>query len=399
MEFRMPRILFWNQSTLTIPLGGGRVRFFNPWTRRNVVAETGVLDLVDALVDGLDVDELKRRYLAAGPLALADVTEFTLWDNAYRNSDFCPEEARTIELGPADFEEFLETLTEAGLAAETAEPAFSYDKRGMADRFRGSFYEQIGTEGLFNRTVPTQWWTRQKFVEGGAALRETPYKYIQEFFLLDYFDQLQGLRVLDIGSGTGYFTAKMANKAAQVCGIDYDADYVAAAQTRYPRGKYPNLEFITADIIALESAQSNLAEMRFDRITMFDMLLFLFNQDYQSELWKQRTRVMTNVASLLEPDGLLLIMDPHPLWLTPWFGHDSAPFGILTEYRQRHFKVSPTLEEMSSLLHEAGLSIRRILEPDISDEFQEVNRKAYHFMRQIPQWWFIEAQKAPQGQG
>ena len=47
---------------------------------------------------------------------------------------------------------------------------------------------------------------------------------------------------------------------------------------------------------------------------------------------------MKSVESLLKPNGVLLVMDPHPLWLTPWFGAPDAPLGILTEYRQRRLK-------------------------------------------------------------
>jgi hypothetical protein len=68
--------------------------------------------------------------------------------------------------------------------------------------------------------------------------------------------------------------------------------------------------------------------------------------------------------------------------------------GILTEYRRKRFKVSPTLEEATGLLYSSGLRIRRILEPDINPAFAEISRAAYTFMREFSQWWVIECELA-----
>jgi hypothetical protein len=83
-------------------------------------------------------------------------------------------------------------------------------------------------------------------------------------------------------------------------------------------------------------------------------------------------------------------MDPHPFWLTPWLGQEGRPLGILAEYRSKHFKVAPTLEEFSSLAYESGFRIRRILEPRIEDAYRKIDPQGYAFMSEFPQWWFWE---------
>ena len=131
-----------------------------------------------------------------------------------------------------------------------------------------------------------------------------------------------------------------------------------------------------------------------DRVVLIDTFLFLFANTYQNVLFEHRDEILRNLARLLAPGGQLLIMDPHPLWLCPWLGADDRPFGILTEYRHRRFKVSPNLEEVSGLLYKNHLRIRRVLEPDVDPAYAAVDPRAYAFLREVPQWWFLEVEAA-----
>lgn len=389
----MSERIYWNPSCLVIPLGNGRIRCFNPWSRRNIVAEMTIIRLIDRLMIGILPNDLEKHYRAAGSPACADVTEFSLWDNAFKNPDFCPEDIAVRLFDIEDYQEFFNIMTDAGMLLDTLEPEFIYDKRSMVDRFRGCFHEQISTEGLLCRTLPGEWWVNQKFNADRTSLRDTAYKYIEERFLAEYFKSFEGLSVLDIGSGTGYFTSQMAKSASLVVGVDYNQEYVEIARQLYPKAKHPNLDFITANIIDLSSERDDLSEMHFDRVIMIDMFLFFFNEHFQRSLWMNRMKIMENILHLLKQDGQLLIMDPHPMWLTPWSGCDTMPFAVLTEYRDRFFKVTPTLEEMTCFLSDIGLRIIRILEPRVGDDFRNVDERAYRFMNQFPQWWFFITEK------
>jgi SAM-dependent methyltransferase len=186
----------------------------------------------------------------------------------------------------------------------------------------------------------------------------------------------------------------MAAHAAKAVGVDYNEDYVKIARDRSPRGEYPNLDFQVGNIIDLSAGDPEFARERYDYVVLIDTFLFLFDQVYQKTLFENRTAIVANLRKLLKPDGILLLFDPHPLWLTPWFGTPDAPFGILTEYRHRSFKVIPGLEEFTNLLFEGGLRIRRVFEPGIADEYKAVDPQAHAFMAEVPQWWCFEAELA-----
>jgi len=390
------QLLYWDPAALVMPLGRGLIRLFHVHVRRNILTTLDMIQLIDRLTGGLDRPTLEKLYDQLGPgLKTADATTFTLWDHAYNNSDFFDQSLTSADLEHLSFEEFLDLMLESGFISAKWPPEYNLKKESFADRFKGSFYEQIGTECLFQRCRPVDWWVSQKFEPDLAATRKTPYRFIQDRFLEDYFARrLAGKEVLEIGCGTGYYTRKMAAHAARAVGLDYNPDYIQAARDKWLPAPQGNLEFHVGDIIDLSAGAGIFQDLVFDAVILIDTFLFLFDEGYQAELARHRDAIMTNLVKLLKADGLLIIMDPHPFWLTPWLGPEEKPFGLLTEYRHRTFKVIPTLEEMTSFLYEHGLRVRRILEPDISPDYRAVDAQAYHFMHQFPQWWVFEAEKA-----
>src|SRR5262249_53198328 len=105
---------------------------------------------------------------------------------------------------------------------------------------------------------------------------------------------------------------------------------------------------------------------------------------------QNRETVLKNLSRLVAENGRMLIMDPHPLWLTPWFGSEERPFGIIESYKSSFFRVIPSLDELTSLLERCGLAIRRIHEPAPVPEMAERDRRAYNFYREFPAWWVFE---------
>ena len=113
--------------------------------------------------------------------------------------------------------------------------------------------------------------------------RPTPYRFIEERFLDDYFRKnLAGQRVLEIGCGTGFFTAKMAKKASQVIGIDYNADYIDIARSRWTAPPFSTLDFHVCDILTLSRDMPAFLREPFDSIVLIDTFLFLFDSRFQS---------------------------------------------------------------------------------------------------------------------
>ena len=197
------RTFFWNKAAVLLPLGGRRLRLFQPVTRRNLIAPIDFIHVVDLLQDGCPEQAL-RAAIDSQEFApvLQDATSFTLWEHVFCNPDmFDPSQT---EDSATSFEDVLQLLTSSSLIAETDDPPLDFEKRSFGDRFRGSYHEQIGTECLFNRMEPAEWWAAQKFEADLKTLRPTPYRDIEQRFLASYFpDNLKNLDVLEVGCGTG----------------------------------------------------------------------------------------------------------------------------------------------------------------------------------------------------
>lgn len=388
----MSEKLYFNPSTLVIPQGGRLVRLFQVHDRRNVLTNVSILPFVDRLVGGIDEKTAQQVYESAEPaIQLADATTFTLWDHAFANPDFYDRAIGRDELESLTWSDARELLLEHRILVDQWPPPRDYEKRHFADRFRGCFYEQVATESLFARTTPTQWWTAQKFAADHQSIRPTPYRFIEERFLERFFaENFNGADVLDIGCGTGYFTAKMAQHAKRVVGVDYNADYVEVARKTHGAEQRANLEYQVGDIIDLSNGSPPFAKSQYDWIVLIDMFLFLFDDRYQPQLFEQRDAIMANLRQLLKPGGKLLTLDPHPLWFTAWLGDEQTPFGILTEYRRRNFKVIPTLDEMTAFLYRHDFRVRRIIEPTIDAEYRKIDPQAWAWMDNVSQWWAWE---------
>src|SRR5580692_4645049 len=60
--------------------------------------------------------------------------------------------------------------------------------------------------------------------------------------LVDLLDPRPGERILDIGCGTGHLTSEIAERGADVTGLDASLSMIAQA-----RQNYPKLKFVLAD--------------------------------------------------------------------------------------------------------------------------------------------------------
>ena len=191
---------------------------------------------------------------------------------------------------------------------------------------------------------------------------------------------------MEIGCGTGYQTRKIAKFAQKTVGMDYNQSYLEIARSRWPQTDYPNLQFEFGDIIDLEAGQGFFKDKRFDLIFLIDTFLFVFDATFQPQLHKNRDKILANLKNLLTPDGLLIIMDPHFLWHTPWAGSETRPIGFITEYKHRRFKEIASLQEYMDLFYHAGFVAQRLYEPDIDEQYKNIAPQAYAFMHEFPQW-------------
>jgi trans-aconitate methyltransferase len=90
-------------------------------------------------------------------------------------------------------------------------------------------------------TVTGQAWNPTHYARAGAFVPKLAAD------LLDLLAPQPGERVLDLGSGTGELTAQLAERGAQVVGVDAAQEMVTEA-----RRKHPNLDFRVGDGQALD---------------------------------------------------------------------------------------------------------------------------------------------------
>lgn len=102
-------------------------------------------------------------------------------------------------------------------------------------------------------------------------------------------------RVLDLGSGEGYGAALLAEKAAEVIGIDYSEAAVRHASREYGREE---LSFRIGDAAALDASLG-----RFDIVTCFEVLEHVAQED----------ALLAAITRVLEPTGTLFLSTPNRL--------------------------------------------------------------------------------------
>lgn len=123
-------------------------------------------------------------------------------------------------------------------------------------------------------------------------------------FTIDYLDG-PGMKILDLGCGTGYFTQLLAPLSGQIIGVDIDPEMLKQAKAAY---SMENLVFKEADMLDLSPLAND-----FDLITCFaDTLCFLENLDQVQQAFKQ-------MAQHLNKDGLLLFDVWTPYQITEGF--------------------------------------------------------------------------------
>lgn len=105
-----------------------------------------------------------------------------------------------------------------------------------------------------------------------------------------------GARVLDIGCGTGYGTAELAQHAQAATGIDISADAIVYAREHYP---IANATFLAASATAIP-----LPSVSFDLITAFEVVEHLEN-------WHE---LLIEARRLLHPSGTFLVSTPNKLY-------------------------------------------------------------------------------------
>jgi SAM-dependent methyltransferase len=131
-------------------------------------------------------------------------------------------------------------------------------------------------------------------------------------------ERCAGRRVVDMACGEGYGTAVLAEPAAQVVGVDANPDAFEHARLRY---RAPNIRFERA-----------LVE-EFGAGSPYDAVVFLQTIEHVND----PTELLSRLASLLAPDGVLYVTTPNRLTLAPPGAERSGNPWHVREYTPEEF--------------------------------------------------------------
>jgi O-antigen biosynthesis protein len=104
---------------------------------------------------------------------------------------------------------------------------------------------------------------------------------------------VSGQRVLDVGSGEGFGSALLADRAREVVGIDIDERTVEHSQLNWAA---PGLEFHVASATDMSAFEDD----SFDAVVAFEVIEHVLEQE----------QVLAEVARVLTPGGLLIVSTP-----------------------------------------------------------------------------------------
>jgi trans-aconitate 2-methyltransferase len=121
---------------------------------------------------------------------------------------------------------------------------------------------------------------------GGSCAGRPAEAFVVEPSLLDVLAPQAGERILDVGCGTGHFTARIAEAGAEVIGID-----VASDKLDWARHTFPHVRFEVAD------ARDFAAYGAFDAVFCNAMIHWVKNPG----------RVFARVSACLKPGGRFVL--------------------------------------------------------------------------------------------
>ena len=212
------------------------------------------------------------------------------------------------------------------------------------------------------------------------------FEYILVPTMFRLFEGADAALVLDIGSGTGDFTARLAQVATRVIGVEPSRTSVAVARASCLEAS--NVQFINAPF---EEAASML---RREPITAAVACMTLMTTPDLGSF-------VRTLATLLQKEAKFVAILSHP-WFWPrywgyeaetWFSYDKetfieAPFVISrcrTEVRTTH--VHRPLEQYLGVFANAGFRIEALVEPTPSPEIQALYPQPWRFPRFIGFRW------------
>lgn len=179
-----------------------------------------------------------------------------------------------------------------------------------------------------------------------------PLIILEEGVTLELIGDVRGQRVLDLGCGTGRYCVLLAQRGAQVVGVDPSPEMLAQARQKVRPTGQVELHLGSIDTLDLPGEH-------------FDLIVFALAAGHLPEL----EPIFSQAVRFLKPAGRMVISDIHPYW--PVSGHDYTEFFDRTGQEYRIPLYPHLFEEYWSLCQKFGLQVEAIREPRIEGSLIE----------------------------
>lgn len=191
-------------------------------------------------------------------------------------------------------------------------------------------------------------------------------------------------RIIDVGCGSGYLTAKLATKSLHVVGLDPSREMIKIAKREY--GHTPGLEFYN---LSIEDFSRYYSGTQFEVAVSNMSLITIPNLD----------EALRAISSLLLPNGIFAFNITHPCFWNQYRGYESPDsFQYHIPHAQKGSFIisldhrglpSPTthfhrpLQEYFRSLQEASFTVDKLIEPFPTPEVEKLYPKPWkvpHFL-------------------
>ncbi len=237
-------------------------------------------------------------------------------------------------------------------------------------------------------------WLEMKYLDDLSDIRPEQYgyyKYYVHHFVDTFFtrEKINGKKLLDFGCGPGFYSALLAERGADITGIDQNEFLISKANDLKASRSLSNIEFVCGDFA---SASLKWPYGSFDYIIAIDVIVS-FDCMRPKHAHSEVVRAFRSVRRLLKDQGRFYIIESHP-----FFGRalreSLSDTGEKLLIREAHYKFEYkpeeeenhwfTLDELTRASNESGLAIARIYEPDPSPILSQADLQRYEFCLRYP---------------
>ncbi|MBI4767134.1 MAG: class I SAM-dependent methyltransferase [Deltaproteobacteria bacterium] len=169
---------------------------------------------------------------------------------------------------------------------------------------------------------------------------------VEQQVMLDLIGNVSGQKILDLGCGTGRYSALLADKGASIVGIDPSTEMVAQARDK------------VSSLSSVSISHGTIDDMRFEDGS-FDVVVSALVASHLPDL----DPFLREVTRVLKSCGRFFLSDIHPYWAVS--GHDYVEFFDPTGQEYRIPQHSHLIEEYWVLFKELGLRLEELREPKI----------------------------------